>query len=34
MAIDLSNQATGVYWLEVLDANNQRLAVGRVEIVR
>jgi hypothetical protein len=34
MAIDLSNQATGIYWLEVLDANNERLAVGRVDVIR
>ena len=34
MAVDLSNQATGVYWVEVVDLDGNRLAVGRVEIVR
>jgi subtilisin-like proprotein convertase family protein len=34
MDIDLSNMATGVYWIDVLDVNKERLAVGRVEIVR
>ena len=34
MAIDLSNQATGVYWVEVVDLNGNRLAMGRVEVVR
>jgi len=34
MAIDLSNQATGVYWVEVVDLDGNRLAVGRVEVIR
>jgi len=34
MAVDLSNQATGVYWVEVVDLDGNRLAVGRVEVVR
>jgi hypothetical protein len=34
MPINLSNMATGVYWVEVVDVNGDRLAVGRVEVVR
>ena len=34
MDIDLSNQGTGVYWIEVVDANGNRLAMGRVDVIR
>ena len=34
MNVNLSNMATGVYWVEVVDVDDNRLAVGRVEILR
>jgi subtilisin-like proprotein convertase family protein len=34
MDIDLSNHGTGVYWIEVVDVNGERLAVGRAEVLR
>ncbi|MGF2411734.1 choice-of-anchor J domain-containing protein [Ferruginibacter sp.] len=34
MDIDLSNQGTGVYWVEVVDVNGNRLAMGRAEVLR
>jgi len=34
MVVDLSNYSSGVYWVEVVDVDDQRLAVGRVEILR
>ena len=34
MDVNLKNLGSGVYWLEVVDANNVRLAVGRVEVLR
>jgi len=34
MFVDLSNMGTGVYWVEVVDIDDQRLAMGRVEILR
>ena len=34
MPINLTNHGTGVYWVEVVDVNGDRLAVGRVEVVR
>ncbi len=32
MKVDMSNMASGVYWVEVTDVDGNRLAVGRVEI--
>jgi|GEM_PF-1637518 len=32
MNVDLSNMASGVYWVEVVDIDNNRLAVGRVVV--
>ena len=34
MFVNLSNYSTGVYWVEVVDIDGQRLAMGRVEIVK
>jgi|GEM_PF-495433 len=34
MYVNLSNHATGVYWVEVVDVDGNRLAMGRVEILR
>ncbi len=34
MDVDLRNHGTGVYWIEVVDVNGNRLAIGRVEILR
>jgi hypothetical protein len=34
MPVDMSNYSTGVYWVEVVDVDGNRLAMGRVEIVR
>jgi subtilisin-like proprotein convertase family protein len=34
MDVDLTNHGTGVYTVEVVDVNGNRLAIGRVEIVR
>ncbi len=34
MGIDLSTKSTGIYSVEVVDENMERLAVGRVEVVR
>jgi len=34
MIVDLSNYSSGVYWVEVVDVDGNRLAVGRVEILR
>jgi len=30
----LRNHGTGVYWIEVVDVNGNRLAMGRVEVLR
>ena len=34
MYVDLRTMGTGVYWVEVVDVDDQRLAMGRVEILR
>ncbi len=34
MDVDLSNYSTGVYWIEVVDVNGNRLAMGRAEVLR
>ena len=34
MVVDLSNHGTGVYWVEVVDIDGNRLAMGRVEVLR
>ncbi len=34
MDVDLSNHGTGVYWIEVVDTNGNRLAMGRAEVIR
>ena len=34
MYVNLSNYSTGVYWVEVVDIDGNRLAMGRVEILR
>jgi subtilisin-like proprotein convertase family protein len=34
MDVDLRNHGTGVYWIEVVDANGNRLAMGRAEVLR
>jgi hypothetical protein len=34
MPINLTNMGSGVYWVEVVDVNGDRLAVGRVEVLR
>lgn len=34
MDIDLRNHGTGVYWVEVVDVNGNRLAMGRAEVLR
>ena len=34
MYVDLSNAGSGVYWVEVVDVDGNRLAMGRVEILR
>ena len=34
MDVDLRNHGTGVYWLEVVDVNGNRLAMGRAEVLR
>ena len=34
MNVNLTNMGSGVYWIEVVDVNGDRLAVGRVEILR
>jgi hypothetical protein len=34
MDIDLRNHGTGVYWIEVVDLNGNRLAMGRAEVIR
>ncbi|MGG9961411.1 choice-of-anchor J domain-containing protein [Ferruginibacter sp. SUN106] len=34
MDVDLRNQGTGVYWIEVVDVVGNRLAMGRAEVLR
>ena len=34
MDVDMRNYGTGVYWLEVVDVVGNRLAMGRVEVIR
>jgi subtilisin-like proprotein convertase family protein len=34
MDVNLSNYSTGVYWIEVVDVNGNRLAMGRAEVLR
>lgn len=34
MDVNLSNHGTGVYWIEVVDVNGDRLAMGRVSVAR
>ncbi|MGC4101895.1 choice-of-anchor J domain-containing protein [Ferruginibacter sp.] len=34
MDVDIRNLGTGVYWVEVVDINGNRLAVGRAEVLR
>ncbi len=34
MDVDLRNHGTGVYWVEVVDANGNRLAMGRTQVLR
>ncbi|MGF2410907.1 M36 family metallopeptidase [Ferruginibacter sp.] len=34
MDVDLSNHGSGVYWIEVVDVNGNRLAMGRTEVLR
>ena len=34
MDVNLSNQSTGIYWIEVVDGGGNRLAIGRVEVLR
>lgn len=34
MDVDLRNHGAGVYWVEVVDVNGDRLAVGRTEVLR
>lgn len=34
MDVDLRNLSTGVYWIEVVDASGNRLAIGRTEVLR
>ena len=34
MNVDLSNHSSGIYWVEVVDVDGNRLAMGRVDIVR
>ena len=34
MDVDLRNYGTGVYWIEVVDLNGNRLAMGRAEVIR
>lgn len=34
MDVDLRNHGSGVYWVEVVDANGSRLAMGRAEVLR
>ncbi len=34
MDVDLRNHGTGVYWIEVVDVNGNRLAMGRAEVLR
>lgn len=34
MDVDLRNHGTGVYWIEVVDNNGNRLAMGRAEVIR
>jgi hypothetical protein len=34
MDVDLRNHGTGVYWIEVVDVNGNRLAMGRTQVLR
>ena len=34
MDVDLRNHSTGVYWIEVVDVNGNRLAMGRADVMR
>lgn len=34
MDVDLSNHGSGVYWIEVVDVNGDRIAMGRAEVLR
>ena len=34
MDVDLRNFGAGVYWIEVVDVNGDRLAIGRAEVLR
>ena len=34
MDVDLRTYGAGVYWIEVVDVNQERLAMGRVEVLR
>ncbi len=34
MDVDLRNYGSGVYWIEVVDANGNRLAMGRADVIR
>ncbi len=34
MDVDLRNHGAGVYWIEVVDASGNRLAMGRAEVLR
>jgi subtilisin-like proprotein convertase family protein len=34
MDVNLRNHGTGVYWVEVVDVNGNRLAIGRTEVLR
>ena len=34
MNVNLSNMGSGVYWIEVFDVNENRLAMGRAEVLR
>jgi hypothetical protein len=34
MDVDLRNQGTGVYWIEVVDVAGNRLGMGRAEVLR
>ena len=34
MKVDLGNMSSGIYWVEVVDIDGNRLAMGRVDIVR
>jgi hypothetical protein len=34
MDVNLTNLSTGIYWVEVVDGEGNRLAIGRAEVLR